>query len=160
MQKIAVDDVEPAAPLAEDLDQRGLADPLGATDVALNYYALDPGEAFSGGLHAHLDQEELFYVLEGEATFETKPEATAESETVTVASGEAIRFAPGEFQQGRNESDERVVALALGAPKETTEARVARPCPDCDGDVLALAGGAEGFVLRCPDCGTELPLDG
>ncbi|WP_276273390.1 cupin domain-containing protein [Haloarcula litorea] len=158
MERVSVDDVEPQS-MGGDVDRRGLADPLGTTDVALNRYVLDPGEAFSGGLHAHLDQEEVFYVVEGEATFEYRSEPTEESETVTVGPHQAIRFAPGDYQQGRNESDERVVALALGAPRETTEGRVAQPCPECDGDVLALASGDEGMVLRCPDCGTELQPD-
>jgi uncharacterized cupin superfamily protein len=159
MQKIDTDDVEPTAMGGEELDRRGLSEPLGTDDVAINYYALDPGEAFSGGLHAHLDQEEVFYVIEGTATFETKPEATADSTTVEVAAGEAIRFAPGEYQQGRNESDGRVVALALGAPRGSTEGRIPRPCEACDGDVLALARGDEGMMLRCPDCGEEYPFE-
>jgi uncharacterized cupin superfamily protein len=159
MQKIATDDVEPTAMGGGDLDRRGLSEPLGTDDVAINYYALDPGEAFSGGMHAHLDQEEVFYVIEGTATFETKSEPTADSETVEVAAGEAIRFAPGEFQQGRNESDGRVVALALGAPRDSTEGRIPQPCEECDGDVLALARGDEGMVLRCPDCEAEYPFE-
>jgi uncharacterized cupin superfamily protein len=143
-----------------DLDRRGLSEPLGTSDVAINYYALDPGEAFSGGLHAHLDQEEVFYVIDGTATFEVKAEATAESETVEVSAGEAVRFAPGEFQQGRNESDDAVVALALGAPKDSTEGRIPRPCGECgDSDVLALAVGDDGMVLECPECGAQFEPD-
>jgi uncharacterized cupin superfamily protein len=159
MQHIDTDDVEPTAMGDGDLDRRGLSEPLGTSDVAINYYALDPGEAFSGGLHAHLDQEEVFYVLEGTATFETKPEATADAETVEVSAGEAVRFAPGEYQQGRNESDAQVVALALGAPRDSTEGRIPQPCAACDSDVLALARGDEGMVLRCPDCGEEYPFE-
>ena len=158
MEHVSIDDVEPNA-MGGDTDRRALADPLGATDVAVNRYALDPGEAFSGGMHAHLDQEEIFYIVEGEATFETAPEPDAETETVTVDSGEAIRFAPGEYQQGRNESDERVVALALGAPKESTEGRVAQPCPSCDSPAMALEMGDSGLILACPDCGETLQPD-
>jgi mannose-6-phosphate isomerase-like protein (cupin superfamily) len=158
MEHVSVDDVEPQS-MGGDVDRRGLADPLGATDVAINRYVLEPGEGFSGGLHAHLDQEELFYVVEGTATFEHRSEPAGESETITVEAGEAVRFAPGDYQQGRNESDEQVVALALGAPKETTEGRVAQPCPDCDSDALALEPADEGFLLVCPDCGTELEPD-
>lgn len=159
MQKIDTDDVAPMAMGGGDLDRRGLSEPLGTSDVAINYYALDPGEAFSGGLHAHLDQEEVFYVIEGTATFETKQEPTGDSETVEVSAGEAVRFAPGEYQQGRNESDARVVALALGAPRDSTEGRIPQPCEACGSDVLALARGDEGMVLRCPDCGEEYPFE-
>jgi len=157
MQKTTIDDIEPIAPGSGDVDRRGLSAPLETTDLAMNYYALDSGEAFSGGLHTHLDQEEVFYVIEGTATLETKADANAESETTHVSAGEAIRFAPGEFQQGRNESDERVTALALGAPKGSTEGRVPQPCPECgDSDVLAVVVNDGGMSLECPECGTEL----
>jgi uncharacterized cupin superfamily protein len=158
MEKISIDDVEPHA-LDGDTDRRGLADPLGATDVAVNRYALEPGENFSSGLHAHLDQEEIFYVIDGEATFETAPAPDAETETLTVESGEVVRFAPGEYQQGRNESGDRLVALALGAPKESTDARVAQPCPSCDSPALALGASEDGMVFECPDCGETLKPD-
>jgi len=36
----------------------------------MNYVELAPGDAFPGGLHTHGDQEEVFYVLSGIATFE------------------------------------------------------------------------------------------
>lgn len=160
MRKTTVDDVDPASLGSDDLDRRGLSDPLGTSDLALNYYALDPGEAFSGGLHAHLDQEEVFYVVEGTATFETRPEATADSETITVGPDEAVRFAPGEFQQGRNESDERVVALALGAPKGSTEGRVPQACPACgESDVLAVVVADGEMGLECPECGEAFDPD-
>ncbi|GGM37345.1 cupin domain-containing protein [Haloarcula argentinensis] len=158
MEHVSADEIEPQA-MGGDVDRRGLADPLGTTDVAINRYVLDPGEAFSGGLHAHLDQEEVFYVVEGTATFEHRPDPAGESEMVTVGPDEVVRFAPGEYQQGRNESDDRVVALALGAPMNSTEGRVAQPCPDCDSDVLTLEPADEGFLLVCPDCGTELEPD-
>lgn len=155
MEKLSTDDVEPNA-MDGDTDRRGLADPLGATDVAVNRYALDPGENFSSGLHAHLDQEEIFYVIDGEATFETAPAPDAETETVTVESGGVVRFAPGEYQQGRNESDDHLVALALGAPKESADVRVAQPCPSCDSPALSLGASEAGMVLECPGCGETL----
>ncbi|MEF8900824.1 MAG: cupin domain-containing protein [Halovenus sp.] len=50
--------------------------PLGrelATDhVNVNYFELAPGETFAFGYHRHPEQEEVFYVLEGTATFETE----------------------------------------------------------------------------------------
>lgn len=145
MERVSIDDIEPAVPFGEDIDRRGLTEPLGTEDLALNRYALDPGQVFSGGLHAHLDQEEVFCVVSGTATFEAMAEVGAETETVEVGPGEAIRFAPGEFQQGHNESDEEVIALALGAPKGTTEGRVPQPCPECgESDVLAVVMGEGG----------------
>lgn len=156
MQRIDIDDVESGS--MGDADRRGLSDALETEDMSINHYALEPGEAFSGGLHTHLDQEEIFYIVEGTATFETKPEPDAESEIAEVGAGEAIRFPAGEYQQGRNESDDDVVALALGAPRDSTEVRVAQPCPECESDVLAFGMGDDGMFLECPDCGTTVEM--
>lgn len=158
MQRVAVDEVEPE-PDADGLhaDRRDLSGVLGTTDVAVVRYALEPGERFSGALHAHVDQEELFVVLAGEATFET------EDGTVHVAAGEAVHFAPGEFQSGGNDGDERLVALALGAPPDSEDVRVSRiltmddrdvSCPECGHDHMRL-GEPE---LVCPECGAGLEL--
>lgn len=157
MQHVDIDDVDSQWPMSDAVDRRGLSDPLDTSDLAMNHYAIPSGEAFSGGMHAHLDQEEVFYVLEGTATFETKTEPTAESETVEVSAGESIRFAPGEFQQGRNEGEDDVVALALGAPKGSTEVHVPEACRNCgDSEVLAFGMDEDGTVLECPECGTEI----
>ncbi len=156
MQKIDIDDVESGS--MGDVDRRGLSDALGTDDMSINYYALEPGQGFSGGLHTHLDQEELFYIVSGTATFETQPEPNAESETVEVGAGEAIRFPPGEYQQGRNESDDDVVALALGAPRNSTDVRVPQPCPECESDVLAVGFDENGMHVECPECGTPVEM--
>jgi uncharacterized cupin superfamily protein len=126
--------------------------------MALIRFALAPGERFSGAVHAHPDQEEVFVALEGEATFVT-------SEAV-VGAGEAVRFAPGEFQSAGNEADDRLVALAVGAPKETETVLVSRiltlgeevTCPACGRDSLRIAADPN-RELVCPDCGAERPVE-
>jgi mannose-6-phosphate isomerase-like protein (cupin superfamily) len=133
-----------------------------ATDLAAVRYRLAPGEGFPSGLHAHYDQEEVFVVLAGEAVFEVlPPEESWDGDAptgreVTVAASEAVRFAPGEFQTGRNpvDADEDVVALALGAPRDTVDVRIPAACPraDCDAPALALGTGGDAFTLDCPDC--------
>jgi len=149
MQKVTTEAVETADRPGATV--RGLAAELRTTDVAINHYRLDPGEAFAGGMHTHMDQEEVFYVIEGRATFETP-----ERETV-VGAGEAVRFAPGDYQQGRNEGDEPVEALALGAPKESTDVRVPQPCPACgDSENLRAIPAEEGFAFECPECGADV----
>jgi mannose-6-phosphate isomerase-like protein (cupin superfamily) len=156
MERVAADDVEETSFAGVSVTR--LSEPLGTGELAINRYELAPGESFSAGMHTHLEQEELFYVIEGTATFETKSAPTAESETVEVGPDEAIRFAPGEYQTGRNDADsgEPVVALALGAPKGMAETRVPQPCPACgDSDALAVTFADDGFVLRCPDCAAE-----
>jgi uncharacterized cupin superfamily protein len=153
MEKVAISEVEPGES-ETSIERRGLSDPLGTTDVAINRYRLAPGEGFPGGLHAHVDQEEIFLVVEGEATFETLDGETLDGEVV-VKAGEAIRFAPGDFQTGRNDSDAETVAFALGAPRDSDDVRVPLPCPECGYDDLRpeLSEGEE--VLVCPDCNAE-----
>ena len=155
MERVSIDDVDPST--TDDHrshDRRVLTGPLGTSDVAVVDYTLDPGERFSGSLHAHMDQEEVFLVVEGEATFET------ESGEVTVGPDEAIRFAPGEFQSGYNDGDERVVAFALGAPRDSTDVRITHiagyggiSCPECGHDHMGIDPSEPDDELSCPECG-------
>jgi uncharacterized cupin superfamily protein len=153
MEKASVSDVDPFRTGNEELDRRTLrplTGAVGAKNLAVNHYELAAGERFSNRLHTHLDQEEVFYVLEGTATFRT------EDGTVELEAGEAIRFAPGEYQTGYNDGDERVRALALGAPGRSTEIRVRESCEACgEVDALAVDLDREGLPLRCPECGAE-----
>ncbi|ELZ28224.1 cupin [Halosimplex carlsbadense 2-9-1] len=133
-------------------DERALAAALDTDELALNYYELDPGDSFGFGYHRHPDQEEVFYVVEGTATFET------EDGEVAVSAGEAVRFAPGEWQLGRNAGDGRCVALAMGAPKDARRTEMIRECPDCEGrteGTVEMADDREALVTRCTDCGAE-----
>ncbi|WP_255151664.1 cupin domain-containing protein [Halorarius halobius] len=127
---------------------------LGADHAAINYYELDPGESFAFGYHTHADQEEVFYVLDGEATFETG-DPDGETEEVTVAAGELVRFGPGEWQQGWNRGDERVRALAVGAPQDSGETTILRECESCgertEQRVEATEEGDE-LVTLCVEC--------
>ncbi|MFB6155880.1 MAG: cupin domain-containing protein [Haloferacaceae archaeon] len=148
MKRVRVADGDAEA-VGDESERRGLTDPLGASDLALNRYRIAPGEGFPGGLHAHADQEEVFVVLAGEATF-----ATLDG-PVTVGEGEAIRFAPGEYQSGRNDGETDLVALALGAPRDSKDVRVPIRCPDCGhGDLRPVRRGGE-TALVCPACGGE-----
>jgi uncharacterized cupin superfamily protein len=132
--------------------KRSVARATGADDFALNYYELEPGESFGFGLHRHSEQEELFYIMEGTATFET------EDGDITVGAGEAIRFDPGEWQLGRNEDDERVVALALGVPADTGETEIRRECPECGERqevTIEPTEDRDALVAICTECGAE-----
>ena len=148
MEQVTIDDVDPVT-FGSDTQCRRLAGPLGATDVAINHYRLAPGNGFPGGLHAHMDQEELFIVIEGEAVFETM------GGNVTISAGEAIRFEPGEFQSGKNVSDNDLVAVAIGAPRDSEDVRIPLGCPDCGNTNLRLVTGEDRDPLVCPDCGVE-----
>lgn len=159
MERISIEDIEDREASTAVGDRCGLSDPLWTTGVAINHYRLAPGDGFPGGLHAHMDQEEIFVVIEGEAIFETYAPHGGETPrkgTESVAAGEAIRFAPGEFQSGRNESDRDCVALALGAPRNSEDVRIPVACPGCGhGDTRLETGEGDTITFVCPDCGDE-----
>jgi len=149
MDRVRIEEVENSyGPAAV---KRRLTEPLGASEVAVNYYELAPGDSFAFGYHAHSDQEEVFYVQSGRVTFET------EEEPVEVGPGELVRFPPGEYQRGVNEETERAVALALGAPKESGDLDLRRECPVCgdrtSNDIQRAESGD--LVTVCEDCGAE-----
>lgn len=150
MQKARIEDID--SWLGPASVKRSLTKALGAEDVSINYYELDPGESFAFGYHQHAEQEEVFYLLSGAATFET------EDGEVVVEAGEAVRFAPGEWQQGWNRGEDRVTALALGAPQDGGETTILRDCPECGertGQEIRRAEDADALVTRCVECGTE-----
>jgi uncharacterized cupin superfamily protein len=131
---------------------RPLTDALGLANLAMNYYELEPGESFAYGFHAHENQEEVFYVQSGTATFETV------DGDVEVDAGELVRFAPGEYQRGTNRGDDRVVALAIGAPQDAGETEILRECEDCGERTphrLELADGTDAVLAICEGCGAE-----
>ncbi|USZ69889.1 cupin domain-containing protein (plasmid) [Halorussus salilacus] len=156
MEKVSVEDVENERnPLEVHGVRKPVSRALGTDHFAMNYFELAPGESFSGGLHRHNDQEEVFYVESGTATFEVG----LDREEVAVESGELIRFPPGEFQKGYNDHEETVEGWALGAPGAThdwDELQSRAFCPDCEAERthdVALSEGA--FELTCTDCGTS-----
>ncbi|WP_254807952.1 cupin domain-containing protein [Natronosalvus amylolyticus] len=126
---------------------------LGATDVAINRYRIAPGDGLPGGLHTHMDQEEVFYVLAGTVTFETM------GGTVTLEEGEAIRFGRGEYQSGKNEGDRDLLVLAIGAPRETDDIRIPVDCPACGHGNLQLRIGGQEVDFRCAECDGEFIPD-
>lgn len=149
MQRVRIDTLDNA--LGPAAVKRRVGEALGTTDVALNYYELAPGDAFGFAYHRHSDQEEVFLVEAGTATFET------DDGPVAVGPGEAIRFAPGEFQRGVNRGDERVRALAIGAPGDAGHAEKLRDCDTCGEpttQALELTADGEAIVTRCEPCGT------
>ena len=148
MERQRIEDVE--SRMGPAAVRRLLGPALGTTDVAVNYYELEAGDSFGFGYHRHEAQEEGFYVQQGTATFET------DEGDVAVGSGEVIRFEPGEWQRGTNEGDQRVVALAIGAPQDGGETEMVRDCPDCGErtpQTVDWAEDGEALVTLCEDCG-------
>jgi uncharacterized cupin superfamily protein len=159
MERVAVDDVDVVTnPMGVHDIRKPVSRALGTDHVAMNYFELAPGDGFSGGLHTHRDQEELFYVRSGTATFEVG----RERERVEVGPDEAIRFAPGEFQSGfvAEDADEEVVAWAIGAPgahHDWDQIESIVECRDCgEEQVHDTELTDEGrFRFTCTECGTS-----
>ena len=150
METVALDEVDSLLGPADV--KRPLSRALGATNVAMNYFELAPGEQFGAGYHCHPTQEEVFYVLAGTATFDT------EAGDVAVGPDELVRFAPGEWQVGLNAGTERVRALAIGAPRESPETEVRRACPDCGTETrqaFEITDDKSALLAVCDDCGAE-----
>jgi quercetin dioxygenase-like cupin family protein len=97
-----------------DLNVRRVGDALGAEEVRLTVWYFEPGEEIQ--YHAHNEQEEIFYVIEGE--FSLKLGKSGEEEYIDAGPG-TFWLAKPEIGHGhRNVGDERGVVLALGAPPE------------------------------------------
>ena len=121
MEHVATDDLDNWTGPADVKRPVGRA--LGTEHMGLRLYELEPGESTAFGYHAHENQEEVFYILDGVLTFET------EGGDIEVGAGEAVRFGPGEFQQSRNAGDGRTRVLGMGAPADPGELTLLRVRP-------------------------------
>jgi hypothetical protein len=77
---------------------------------------------------------------------------------VGVGPDELLRVDRGEFQRGWNRGDERVRALALGAPLACGDQPKLRDCPTCGERTthsLARASDETAVVATCETCDTE-----
>jgi len=59
MKKVTIEEIDRRIDSATVT--RPLTAALGASNVAINYYELAPGDSFAYGYHAHEMQEEVFY---------------------------------------------------------------------------------------------------
>ena len=83
---------------------------LGVTSFGMNQIVLEPRQR--GRIHRHLQQEEVYLVLEGTLTL------VIEGEDQVVQRGELVRVAPAIRRQLVNRGPERLVLLALGGATE------------------------------------------
>lgn len=101
-----IDEVPP------DLDIRPIGEQLGLSEMRATVWYFEPGEEIQ--YHAHSEQEELYFVLEGE--FSLKLGRSGDTEYVDADPG-TFWVAEPKFGHGhRNVSDERGVVLSIGAP--------------------------------------------
>jgi uncharacterized cupin superfamily protein len=147
MDRVRIEDVDtpPSSSPADVLHP--LSGKLDTDSIVLNYFELAPSESFGYAYHRHLDQEEVFYVQSGTATFETEPG------DIGVSAGEVIGFDPGEFQLGHDRETERVTALAIGVPQDSTEIEYLRACPSCEEKTIRVPEPTEQetLLVRCTE---------
>lgn len=107
-----VDPADVAPDEGRSATRRSIAEHLGLTKLGCNLYEITPGEQAPLRYHYHTEQEEVFYVIEGNLHVET-----ADGEVV-VAAGELFAVEPGSPQRAYNPADARSVVrtLIVGAP--------------------------------------------
>lgn len=151
MDTARIDDIENSVQPAAVM--KHLTDALSLTDLAINYYELEPGDSFAFAYHDHEIQEEVFYIQTGTATFDT------EDGPVEVGPKELIRFGRNEFQRGWNRDEELVTALALGAPLDYGDMTKLRYCEHCEqqyhNDLESADDEPDTVVALCSNCGAE-----
>jgi uncharacterized cupin superfamily protein len=103
-------DIEPDE--GRSATRRSIAEHLDLTKLGLNIYDLAPSEQAPLRYHYHTEQEEAFYVIEGDLHIET------EEGEVVVKSDELFIVKPNSPQRAYNpaEAEDVVRMLAIGAP--------------------------------------------
>ena len=94
-------------------ETRSIAGAAGLETLGLREYRVAPGEDVPvSGLHYHDEQEEAFYVLNGELAVETP------DRTYRVTAGECFIAEPGSPHRAYNEADadKEARVLGIGAP--------------------------------------------
>ncbi len=95
-----------------DLDIRPVGEHLGLSEMRATVWYFDPGEEIQ--YHAHSQQEELYFVLEGE--FSLKLGRSGDEEYVDAGPGTFWVAQPEVGHGHRNVGDGQGVVLSFGAP--------------------------------------------
>jgi quercetin dioxygenase-like cupin family protein len=111
-EDVPVTDLSEIDDLPPDLDIRPVSRMLGAENVVVTLWYFDEGEEIR--YHAHAEQEELFFVLDGE--FSLKLGRSDETERREVDAGAFWVAAPMIGHGHRCVSEDGGTVLAIGAP--------------------------------------------
>ncbi len=112
LDDVPITDLSEIEDVPPDLDIRPVGKQLGLDEMRATVWYFDPGEEIQ--YHAHSEQEELFFVLEGE--FSLKLGLSGETEYVEAGPGTFWAAGPKTGHGHRYVGDEQGVVLALGAP--------------------------------------------
>ena len=109
---VPLTDLSQVEEVPPDLNIRAIDDALGLEQMKAKIWYVDPGEEIA--YHAHSQQEELYYVMQGE--FSLKLGKSGEEEYAEAGPGTFYVAGPGTGHGHRNVGDEQGVILAFGAP--------------------------------------------
>lgn len=112
VSEVPVTDLSEIDEIPPDLDIRAIDEALETDNLAVKIWYFEEGEQIN--YHAHAEQEELFYVLEGE--FSLKLGRSGEEEIVEVGPGAFWAAAPMIGHGHRCLTDDGGAVLAIGAP--------------------------------------------
>jgi quercetin dioxygenase-like cupin family protein len=111
------------------VDNTDLAKHLGACNLGARMWRLRPGQASTK--HRHLDQEELYVLLEGRGRIRI-----GDADSLTIEPLDSILIEPSVVRQIFNDTDEDALWLVVGAPPEAantlemTPEQLSRMYPD------------------------------
>jgi quercetin dioxygenase-like cupin family protein len=112
LEDVPVTDLSEIDAVPPDLDIRSVGDQLGLSEMRATVWYFEPGEEIQ--YHAHSEQEELYYAVEGE--FSLKLGRAGEEEYVEVGPGTFWVAKPEVGHGHRYVGDDEGVVLAIGAP--------------------------------------------
>lgn len=96
-----------------DLNVRTVDDVLGTQNTGVKLWYFEPDEEIR--YHAHLEQEEVYYILEGQFSLKLGP--SGEEEYVEAGPGTFWVAGPKTGHGHRYVGDDRGVVMAIGAPR-------------------------------------------
>lgn len=112
LDDVSATDLSEIEAVPPDLDIKPVGKQLGLSEMRATVWYFEPGEEIQ--YHAHSEQEELYFVLEGE--FSLKLGRSGETEYVDADPGTFWVAGPEIGHGHRNVGDEQGAILALGAP--------------------------------------------
>lgn len=112
LEDVPVTDLGEVEEIPADMDIRSVGEALGLDEMRGHVWYFEEGDEV--GYHAHAEQEEFFFVLEGR--FELTLGPPGDTETVEVGPGTFWAVEPETGRGHRCVSDDGGAVLALGAP--------------------------------------------
>lgn len=110
--EVPITDLSQIEEIPPDLDIRALDEALGLQNVSLKLWYFEEGEEIQ--FHAHSEQEEIYYILDGE--FSLKLGRSDEAEFVEASAGTVWAASPMIGHGHRCTSEDGGTVLAIGAP--------------------------------------------